>query len=328
MKSEFILGADFWHKFGIRPVVRDNFNEIFEIKRVNAESQVECHHLTNKQQNELESVKKLFSFSIEGKLTSTPLMKHVIDTKDAKPIKQRQYVVSPYIQKEINDEIDRMLKLDIIEPVSSPTWLNPVIAVRKSSGKIRLCLDARQLNEVTVKNTYPPQNANRILGSLKGTDYITAIDLSDAYYQIEIEKESRAKTAFAISSKGTFVYKRMANGLCNAASSLCELVNSVFGSDLEPDAFNYVDDFIIATKTFEQHLERLREVALRLKKAGLTISPEKSRFCMKSVKYLGYVIDKDGIHPDNDKIRPILDYPTPKCVKDVRRLIGCTANGT
>lgn len=173
-----------------------------------------------------------------------------------------------------------------------------------------------------MKSTYPQQNANRILGLLQGTKFLTAIDLTDAFYQILLDKNARAKTAFAVSARGTFQYKRMPMGLCNSGRTLCQLVDSVFGCELEPFAFPYLDDFIVATNTFEEHLNVLAKVAEKLEEAQLQISRDKSRFCMKRLRYLGYIIDGDGIQADQEKIRPILEYPTPKTVKEVRRLIG------
>lgn len=267
------------------------------------------HKLSKQQQFQLDEVIATFeNASNEGILGCTDRTTHVIDTADAKPIKQRQYVLSPYVQKTVVEEINRMLARGIIQKTDNPTWLNPVVAVRKPNGKIRLCIDARRLNDATIKNAYPHPNANRILSQLKGTRYLSAIDLRDAFYQIPLDQESQRKTAFAICGYGPFVFKRMAMGLCNAAATISELVQNIFGCELEPWAFHYKDDVIIATDTFHEHIEILKKV--------------KSRFCMQRLVFLGYVIDKDGIQPDPDRIRPITEFPPPKTVNDVRRLIG------
>lgn len=188
-------------------------------------------------------------------------------------------MMSPYVQAEVNKEVERMLGKGIIERVNDPEWLNPVIAVKKSNGSIRLCIDARKLNAVTIKNAYPPQNLNRILAWLQGTKFLTALDLTDAFYQIELEESSRPKTAFAITGVGTFMYRRMPMGLCNSGSTLCALVDRLFGYELEPESFTYIDDFIVATATFDEHLEALMKVAKKLKEGELKISRVKSKFC-------------------------------------------------
>lgn len=332
--KELILGTDFWKAFKIeaRTCAMVGLAECallendvdFEAPKAPIVS--ETHDLTPEQLKRLEEVKKLFPFAKkEGKLSSTKLIRHRIDTGDAKPIRQKQYVMSPYVQDQVNKEIERLLGRDIIERVSNPEWLNPVIPVKKPNGSIRLCIDARRLNEVTVKNSYPQQNVNRILGRLQGTRYLTAIDLTDAFYQIELEEGSRPKTAFAISGLGTFMYRRMPMGLCNSGATLCELVDSLFGCEFEPDAFIYLDDFVVATDTFEQHIEVLRRAAEKMNKATLSISEAKSQFCKKRIKYLGYILDQEGIRPDDEKVQPILRYPSPKTVKEVRRLLGMLA---
>lgn len=320
--TQLILGTDFWNAFGIQPMFC-NAMDGDEDRQPKFDPVNVKHDLTDEQQMRLEEVIQSFDRSTpDGILGCTDRTIHTIDTGDAKPIKQRQYVVSPYVQNGISEEIQRMLARGIIKRVENPTWLNPVIAVRKSNGKIRLVIDARKLNDATVKNAYPQPNANRILGLLKGTRYLSAIDLSEAFFQIPLDESSQRKTAFAITGMGAFMFQRMAMGLCNAAATISELVQNVFGCELEPWAFHYIDDFIIATNTFEEHLEVLRKVAQKLREAKLQINTEKSRFCMSRIVFLGYVIDRDGIQPDPERVRPITELPSPKTVRDVRRLIG------
>lgn len=280
------------------------------------------HYLPPEQAQQLEDAKKCFKMSDNVSLGYTDRIEHHIDTGNNKPIKQRPYYSSVYVQQDINTEIDRILKLGIIEPAKIPGWLNPIIAVRKSNGGVRLCLDARKLNACTTKNAYPQQNLNRILERVKGCKYTTTIDLKDAYYQIKISKESRPCTAFSVNSKGTFQYARMAMGLCNASSTLCELIQDIIGCDLEPYVFPYMDDFLVLTPTFEKHMSILKDLASRLATASLTISPDKSKFCMRETTYVGYIISAEGIKANPSRMQPILQYPAPKNLKALRRFIG------
>lgn len=318
-----ILGTNFWQAFNIRPTIFEIDTETTELENPTVQEKI-FHTLNPEQQKQLEQTKARFKTSNDKELGFTNKIQHEIDTGNHAPVKQKQYHSSPYIQVKINEEIDRMLKLKIIEPATSPSWLNPVIAVRKSNGSVRLCLDARKLNSCTKKNSYPQQNLNRILEQIQGCAYISTIDLKDAYYQIKIEKKSRPLTAFSVSSKGTFQYVRMANGLCNASSTLCELIQNIIGCDLEPHIYPYMDDFLILTKKFDKHIEILNELANRLNAAGLTISPAKSFFCMKQTTYVGYVISEKGIQANPERTKPIADFPAPKNVKAVRRFIGMT----
>lgn len=244
IQTPLTLGKNFWDAFEVKIVIY-SIEEDLKMQKPN--TVYESHILTDAQKFKLELVISTFDVAENGKILGhTTLIEHQVDTGDHEPIKQRSYVMSPYVQEAINKEIDRMIEKDINEAVKNPTWLNPIIAVKKSSGKISICLDARKLNKATVKSTYRQQNANRILGLLQGTKYLTAIDLTDAFYQILLSKESRAKTAFSVSARGTFQYKRMPMGLCSSGRTLCQLIDSIFGSELEPYAFPYLDDFFFS----------------------------------------------------------------------------------
>lgn len=307
---------NFWEAFSICPIVN-------EITLETAMDMTLKSKLTNDQKKQLANVLTRFDFAgNNSKLGSTTLMKHTIDVGDAKPFKQKQYVHSPYMQQKINDEIDRLLELKVIERATCPRWLSPIIPVQKANGSIRLVLDGRKLNQVTVKNFYPQQNANRILARLRGSKYLSSLDLSDAYYHLEIDEASRDYTAFAVSSKGTFRYRKMANGLTNASATLCECIDLIMGCDLEPYVFVYMDDFLILTDDFDHHLKLIQTVIERLNNAGFMVNLEKSQFCRPQIKFLGLHISEKGIEADQTKIQSIVDYPAPTTLKRARRLIG------
>lgn len=314
LSKSLILGINFWNLFGLQ------IEKVFEVSLEGA--LIDRHHLSTEEIAKLEAVITKFPVTPSGKLNITPVIQHDIDTGDAAPIRQRPYVFSPYINEQVVEEVKRMIDLDIIEPSPHPSWMNPVIAVKKTNGKIRLCMDARKLNSVTIKDAYPPQSVNRILANLRGTKYLSAIDLKDAYYQIELRPEAREKTSFSVISLGAFRYRRMPMGLCNSGATLSKLMDMIVGARFEPYVFVYLDDLIVATDSFEHHLEMLAEVAAILTKANLTISTEKSHFCKAKITYLGYQLDAKGLKADPQKIQPILDYPIPKSVRDVRRFLG------
>lgn len=319
MTKKFILGTNFWQAFKIKPVVGElHLNE----EECCISDPITYHELSSEQREQLDSLMDEFDFAKDDEIGFTKLIEHEINTGDAKPIKQKQHYQSPYIQEKIIKEIDRLLSLKIIERASAPTWLSPIIAVPKSDGGVRLCLDARKVNDHTIKNAYPQHNANRILSQLRGTKYLSTLDLSDAYYQVKLKENSRNHTAFSVSSKGTYRYIRMANGLINASSTLCELLDIVMGCDLEPNCFFYMDDIVVCSDKFTDHIRILREIARRLREAGLSISKTKSHFCRKQTKFLGYLISTEGIHADPARIDPILKLAQPRNLKAVRSLIG------
>ncbi|XP_070155191.1 uncharacterized protein [Polyergus mexicanus] len=251
----------------------------------------------------------------------TDLTQHRIDVGNHAPIKQRYYPVSPKIQEAIYAEVDKMLEAGIIEP-SKSEWSSPVVMVKKSNGTYRFCLDFRRLNSVSKKDAYPLPYMNAILDKLRAARYISTIDLSQAYFQVPLENNSRELTAFTVPGKGLFHFTRMPFGLIGAPATFQRLLDRLIGPEMEPHAFAYLDDIVIVTRTFEEHLVWLKRVLDRIKEAGLTINPEKSKFCRSQVKYLGFLVQQEGLKVDPDKTEPIVEYPPPKNIKQLRRFIG------
>lgn len=322
LPRKLILGVDFWKAFGIQP----KFNEEFIIdcdliERVDTGRSTDRIDLSDEQETILTSTIESFLVSKEGYIGCSNKVKHNIDTESAKPIVKRSHPISPYIQKELDCELNRMLKLDVIEKSNSP-WANPIVVVKKSNGKIRMCLDARGLNSVTVKDAYPLPHIGRILAQIPASKFLSSLDLSDAFWQIALDDSSKLKTAFNVPGRGHFQFKRLPFGLCNSAQTLCRALDNTIGTDLEPNVFVYIDDIIVVSETFDQHIELLNEIAKRLKNAGFSISSEKSKFCVKELKYLGYILTENGLKMDPERVSPILNLPVPKNIRDVRRIMG------
>lgn len=315
ISKTLILGMDFWQAFGISLSV--NALTLEEAIDITTQS-----NLSSNEKSRLSAMLAKFDFAKKDSISFTDLVEHTIDVGDTTPFMQRQYPVSPYIQEKMYAEIDRMLALGIIERTTCPKWLNPVISVPKKNDTVRLVIDARKLNEVTKRTFYSSRNTNEILSRMRGSKFLSTIDLSDAYYQIKIAEPCRDYTAFKVGTKGTFRYVRMAMGLCNSASTWCELVDRVIGCDLEPECFSYMDDFVIATDSFERHLFVLETLLSRLNNAGLRISAEKSFFCRDSINFLGYIITSDGVKCNEEKVKAIVDLPRPTSIRKIRQFIG------
>ena len=245
----------------------------------------------------------------------------MIDTGDARPKKMRYYPVSPAVQSLIFAELDRMLELDVIEIAKDAEWNNRTTLVIKP-GKNRLCLDARELNKVTRKDAYPLPNIDGLLARLGDTHFISAIDLKDAFWQIPLDESSRSKTAFTVQGRPHYQFKVMPFGLCNAAQRLCRLMDKVIPSELKDRIFVYLDDLLVVSPDFNKHMEMLQVVGEKLSSAGLTINMEKSKFCYKELRYLGYIVGGGKIKPDEKKLEAILNIQPPKSTKDVRKFLG------
>ena len=214
-----------------------------------------------------------------------------------------------------------MLSEGIIEP-SESAWSSCPVIVPKANGQCRFCIDYRLVNKVTKKLAYPMKNMDDILDKLLAARYISKLDRSQAYYQIPLEPQSREITAFSLAGRGLFHFTRLPYGLCNAPATYQKIMDQLIRPEWEPHVFAYLDDVIIVTESFESHLRWLRKVLSALKDANLKINKDKSDFCCSEVKYLGYVVNNEGLKTDEDNVRPIREYPTPSNLKQLRRFLG------
>jgi len=319
LQQDIILGIDFWSLFQIAP------NIICEIETPIEEANdpsLKFHNLDPEQTIMLQNVKKLFpSYEKEG-LGKTSLIEHeiLIDPK-VRPIKQRYFPISPAIEKLVHQEVDEMLKLGVIEEAPNSPWSSPVVLVRKSN-KVRLCLDSRKVNSITVKDAYPLPHIEGILSRLPKAEYISSLDLRHAFWQIPLKESSKDLTCFTVPNRPLYRYVVMPFGLCNAPQTLCRLMDRVIPNHLRDEVFVYLDDLLVVSETFEKHLKVLSEVSKQLRKAGLTINVRKSKFCLKEVNYLGYVVGNGTLQTDSSRITAVLDFPPPKSVRQLRRFLG------
>lgn len=277
------------------------------------------HKLTSDQQHELFQAIQYLPVTKEGNLGRTHILKHSIELlAGATPKRIPSYRWSPAVEQVIDEEIDRLLRLDVIEECEgSADFINPLLPIKKPTGKWRIYLDSRRLNSLTKKDDFPIPNMSVILQRIKRARYFSVIDLTESYYQVELEREAKNKTAFR-TNKGLYRFKVMPFGLTNAPATMARLMVKVLGHDLEPYVHVYLDDIIITSDTLEDHLRLIKIVGERLAKAGLTINILKSKFCQTSIRYLGYVLSEAGLSMDVAKIQPILDYSAPRTVKEVR----------
>ena len=199
---------------------------------------------------------------------------HIELLPGTKSIKQRYYPVSPHKQRIIDEELKRMLEMDVIES-SKSTWSSPVCLVRKKNGSYRFCVDYRQLNAVTKKDAYPLPYISSILDQLRNAKFISSIDIKSAFWQVDLTPESREFTAFTIPGRGLYHFKRMPFGLTGAPATWQRIIDNVLGADLQPNVFVYLDDIILVSGDFESHLKLLECVLDHLHPAGLVIAEDK-----------------------------------------------------
>lgn len=324
IKSNIILGCDFWKNFNICPKVSKLMNSNETVNKNCVDEVVGLDNLQNLSSSQRlvldEVIQEYNSFSSD-RLGRTFLEQHVIDTGDCAPIKQRVYPISHHLLPEAHKELDRLLDLGVVEP-SNSSWNNPIVLVPKKNGAFRLCLDSRRINSISKRDAYSLPLISDILNSLGGARYLTTLDLNDAFFQIPLEESSKEKTAFTIPKRGLFHFVTMPFGLHGASARMMRLMDKVLGPEFDGKVFCYLDDIIIISASFEEHIELLRRVKQKLLNAGLTINVKKSIFCRDSLKYLGFVIDSKGLRTDPDKVKAIVDFPIPTSQKSLRRFIG------
>lgn len=321
LPHSLILGYDFWIAMGIVPDLRhDEWHFASDAESIFCITEGDLQtKLKEEEQFRLDSLVSRYKAMMGDGIGCTNLVEHRIVTK-SNPVRQRPYRVSPVLQKLIEEEIDEMLRMGVIEPSNSP-WASPVVLVRKkNTDKFRFCVDYRILNSKTERDSYPLPLVSETLDKLKDAKYLSSLDIKSAYWQVPIEESSKPLTAF-ICHKGLFQFRRMPFGLHNAPATWQRLIDRVL-TDLSPYVFVYLDDVVVVTQTFEEHVQILEEVFKRLQEAGITISWDKCQFCRPEMKYLGYVVDRRGLRVDPDKVKAMLELPRPRTVTEVRRLVG------
>ena len=279
--------------------------------------------LTSPQRDQLKQLLSNYSdiFATHDRdLGRTDLASHTISLENSTPIRQRPYRVSPANKPHISTHIQEMLDHNIIRPSQSP-WSSPVIIIPKKDGGTRFVVDYRKLNQVTQKDSYPLPRIDDSLDCLGGASYFSVIDFCSGYFQIPLDEQAKQFTAF-ITQDGLFEFEVMPFGLCNAPSTFQRLMEQCLRGLQWQICLIYLDDVIIYSKTFEDHLTHLSAVFDRLRDAGLKLKPSKCQFGCKSVPYLGFIATPEGISPDPGKVESVRTYPVPTNLKQVRSFLG------
>lgn len=272
--------------------------------------EIECKQLVEV----IQSYSILFS-DIPGR---THLLEHDVDVGDVKPITQRFYRVSPEKRKILESEVAYMLENGIAEP-SSSSWASPCLLVGKPDSTYRPCTDFRKVNAVTKPDSFPLPRMEDCVDSVGAAKYVSKFDLLKGYWQVPLSKRAREICAF-VTPSGLYSYTVMPFGLRNAPATFQRLMNQVVGG-LEGCAV-YLDDVVIYSDTWEDHLKRIRALFDRLVWARLTINLAKCEFAKATVTYLGKVVGQGEVRPINAKVLAIQEFPIPSTKKELLRFLG------
>ncbi|CAG9089257.1 unnamed protein product [Plutella xylostella] len=267
----------------------------------------------------LHKYKHCFASTLK-ELGCTNVTEMTIEINSKRPIVYRPYRLSHKEREQVRTMVQEMLEADIIRE-STSEYASPIILVRKKDGKLRLCIDYRLLNSVTVKERYPMPIIEDEIARLSGQAYFISLDLASGYYQVPISETSKALTAF-VTPDGQYEFNRMPIGLANAPAVFQRMMHKVLGSARYSEATAYIDDVLIYGRDKDECLNRLENVLKLLEKANLTLNLSKCDFLSDKVDYLGYEISAAGIRPGDKKINSVTQFPRPTDQHSVRQFLG------
>jgi hypothetical protein len=236
------------------------------------------------------------------------------------PISQKPYPTTPKKREIMKQHIDEMLKLGIIVP-SQSEWTSPVTMVTRDKIDYRFTIDYRKINLRIRSDPYPMPRMDALLHNLGQASFLTVLDLKKGYWQIAVDPQCMDYLAFSC-EYGKFAPVKMPFGIKLGPSIFQRLVNKILGHARGIFADAYLDDIIIYSRTWEEHLEHVGYVLEQLRKANLTLNSKKCSFGKTTLKYLGFIVGPNGIEMDKEKISALTEYPRPRNVKEVRRFLG------
>ena len=263
----------------------------------------------------------------------------ILMNDDYKTVIQPQRRVNPNVQEVVKNEVIKLLDAGLIYPISDSPWVSPVQVVPKKGGMTvitnekneliptrtvtgwRVCIDYRRLNEATRKDHFPLPFIDQMLERLSGHKFYCFLDGFSGYFQIPIAPEDQEKTTFTC-PYGTFAYRRMPFGLCNAPATFQRCMVAIFHDMIEKTMEVFMDDFSIFGDSYDQCLDNLERMLSRCEETNLALNWEKCHFMVTEGIVLGHKISSEGMEVDRAKIETISRLPPPSSVRAIRSFLG------
>ncbi|GFU57483.1 retrovirus-related Pol polyprotein from transposon 297 [Trichonephila clavipes] len=276
-------------------------------------------HLHDKQMDRLRELLNKYSKCFSNNPGLTNLVEHEIQLVSDQPVRTKPYRMSHRQNEILKNEINRMLKLGIIE-VGESDYMSPMILVEIAGKEPRPCIDYRKLNGIIRTEYFPLPNIEERVEKVSAAKFITVFDLSKGYWQIPLSKTAQRYAAFC-TSFGTYRPLRMSFGLKNAPYFFSKLMAELLNG-LEDFVVPYLDDIAIFSDTWESHIKHMETVLQRIKRAKLTIKPSKCKFAQQNVKFLGHIVGQGFRTPSEIKVQAVLEFPTPRTKTQIRAFLG------
>ncbi|CAN6301690.1 unnamed protein product, partial [Urochloa humidicola] len=236
------------------------------------------------------------------------------------PFRLHPYRYTPAQKTEIEEQVSNLLRNHMIQESNSP-FASPLLLVKKKTGEWRLCVDFRRLNAYTIKNKFPLPIIEELFEELFGAKWFTTLDLRSGFHQILLAPEDRYKTAFQ-THFGHFEYKVMPYGLTGAPATFQAIMNHILAPLLRKCVVVFIDDILIYSKSYEEHVQHVKMVFDLLQKHQLKVRLSKCSFAQQELKYLGHVISSKGVSTDPSKLTTIQNWPVPTNLKELRGFLG------
>jgi hypothetical protein len=297
-------------------------DEMYPIKLENSDIlenlDTKLSHLDADQKQDIEDLVHQFECIFPDVPNKTTIIEHDVDVGDHAPIKQHPYRINPAKADVLKQEIEYMLRHDIIEPCHSP-WSSPCILVPKPDGSARFVTDFRKVNLCSKTDTYPIPRIEDCIDKIGNSKFVSKFDLLKGYWGVPLSEQARDISAFC-TPFGLYRYKVMPFGLKNAPATFQRMINQIV-TDI-PGCEAYIDDVIIYSETWDEHVERIRLLFQKLAYANLTVNLVKSEFGQTTVLYLGHVVGQGQVRPYQAKVEAIERFPPPSRKKELMRFLG------
>jgi len=230
------------------------------------------------------------------------------------------YKLSPIELETLRKYVEENLRKGFIRNSQSPCGA-PIVFAKKKDGTLRICVDYRGLNKITIKNRYPLPLIGELMDRISNAKRFTKLDVRDGYNRLRMAPGEEWKTAFRC-RYGLYEYTVMPFGLCNAPGTFQHYMNDTFREFLDDFMVVYLDDILIFSKDMKEHKRHVRQVLERLREAGLFLKTSKCQFHVEEVEFLGFIIGNNGVRMDPSKVEAITSWPTPESPQDIRMFLG------